>query len=152
MRVSEISGLLMKTQLDKLDHILFELKLRHSIIKKIFLENNIEIIPANDEGGSCGTATMIQLKDPDQVMKLFQHCANENIFLKPTPFRYAHTSWQWSSVFKNHYDFLNLKNSEYLFSIDLLSRTIKYPTPFEASIEETQSLAWQIVKNIKEYK
>ena len=145
MRVSEISGAIMRVQLKRLDYILKSLRQRKDIFSKhlLHLKNGTHIL-AHDPLGDCATTILIAFKNPSEMLKIGKTLNRESIENIPISMRPAHAFWKWSELIglsKNQHIF-------YLESIDLINRTLKIKVDLSLSLKETEALAQKIVETI----
>lgn len=160
MRVSEIQGCIMRVQLTRLNYILDQLKQRKQIFKSAFgkFEKLFKVV----EGYSteeCATSLHLQFIDLEKT-NLFSKKLRENgLLFAPVTTRPAHASWKWSQLLgerahiqKEYNPYLNSKKSydynlsNYLKSVEILTRTVKMDLSLDWSMEETKLKAAKAVE------
>lgn len=145
MRVSEITGAIMRVQLRRLDSILGRLRAR----KKIFLDtlqetltsmqSEVQIVLGHCAEGDCATSVHLQFQDPLKGAMISRSLREKGILLAPVTTRPAHACWKWihlldSSKRKYH-------AGEYLVSLDVLSRTLKVDLDPSMEVSRVKELA-----------
>ncbi|MBT3584626.1 MAG: aminotransferase class I/II-fold pyridoxal phosphate-dependent enzyme [Halobacteriovoraceae bacterium] len=158
MRVSEISGVLMRTQLKKLDPILEKLRERkEALLNAMGPLENIAIPRGADQNGECCLSLHLLFSAPDQAMEKSKALRENKILAYPVTARPAHACWQWMHLFEgkaSHHpalDPFNLTEKKYRYhkamyldSIQILSSTLKYDLDLETSVEEYQLIGKKI--------
>jgi dTDP-4-amino-4,6-dideoxygalactose transaminase len=155
MRVSEIQGCIMRVQLTRLDYILNQLKLRKQIFKSKLskFEKLFRIVDgySNDE---CSTSIHLQFTDLEKTNFYAKKLRDSGLLFAPVTTRPAHAIWKWSQLLgershiqKEHNPYLNTEKkydyslSNYLKSVEILTRTVKMDLALDWSIEETKLMA-----------
>jgi 8-amino-3,8-dideoxy-alpha-D-manno-octulosonate transaminase len=141
MRVSEISGALMNVQLARLELIITELNKRRNIFIEVIGKNNCYLAPLNDPNGDCGTSINFLFSDPIEVKERFLEFNKNKISAIPTTSRPAHFCLQWLNLLKKERPHFNFEKSQYLSSIDLVSRCLRLNINFELTLDETYDSA-----------
>ena len=144
MRVSEISGALMRKQLSRLDDILERLRHNQRILKNILNECGVNTIASNDPLGDCGTTLYLKFEDALSVNKHFNNLLKSQILSFPISKRNAHACWQWLHLIKDERSHINYHKSQYLKSIDLLSSVLKFNVPFEMNSEQLIEYSYRV--------
>ncbi|MEQ1723750.1 MAG: aminotransferase class I/II-fold pyridoxal phosphate-dependent enzyme [Pseudobdellovibrio sp.] len=155
MRVSEIQGCIMRVQLTRLDYILSELKQRKQIFKSAL--NKHEKIFKIVEGYSsdeCSTSIHLQFVDLEKTNLYAKKLRESGLLFAPVTTRPAHASWKWSQLLgekahiqKEYNPYLNTQKkydynlSNYLKSVEILTRTVKMDLNLDWSMEETKLMA-----------
>lgn len=156
MRVSDISGAIMRVQLEKLSKIQNAYRER----KDIFLEelknigDNFEIVASRDPGGDCCTSIHLNCKAPDRAMILSKKLLQHQIYSIPVTLRNAHCVWKWKDMLgagASHDDRLNpylntdkkysYSKAFYLDSLDILMSTLKIDIDITKDLDEIKSMA-----------
>jgi radical SAM protein with 4Fe4S-binding SPASM domain len=162
MRVSEISGAIMREQLKKLDMILAEYKLRKNIIKEILSKlEQIKIISGHDQEGECHIAIHLSVKDAEFASHLGKELRKKKIMAAPVSMRPGHVVWKWgkmlgelSHINDRQNPYLNNKKKyiypkfNYLSTMDIIMSTLKIDIDLNWSLEETRNIAQRIKKSI----
>lgn len=151
MRVSEIQGTLMRVQLSRLDNILKSLRDR----KRIYVEHltglkDVQVLLGHCSEGDCASSLHLQFSDPIQAMTVGKTLREAGALFAPVTTRPAHAGWKWMHLFADHAHiqpsrnpFLNSSEdysyvtSDYLQSIDILTKTVKMDLNIDLSLEET---------------
>ncbi|GAB4014139.1 MAG: DegT/DnrJ/EryC1/StrS family aminotransferase [Bdellovibrio sp.] len=152
MRVSEITGAILREQLKKLDKIVERLRSNKEEILSRF-DDSKNIIFAHDSGGDCGTSLHLICQDPLETVSKSKAILNLGLRAGPLSVRPAHCVWQWIHLLKNEkyihpqlnpQNFLDEKvkydQSEFASSIDLLSRIIRVEIPYELDLHQVANL------------
>lgn len=160
MRVSEIQGCIMRVQLTRLDSILNQLKQRKQIFKSAL--NKYEKLFRIVEGYSsqeCSTSIHLQFADLEKTSLFAKKLRESGLLFAPVTTRPAHASWKWSQLLgkrshiqKEYNPYLNTQKnydynlSNYLKSVEILTRTVKMDLSLEWSLEDTQLMAAKAVE------
>ncbi|MEK6577801.1 MAG: aminotransferase class I/II-fold pyridoxal phosphate-dependent enzyme [Bdellovibrionota bacterium] len=147
MRVSEISGAIMRVQIQRLDSLLRELRTR----KKIWVDqlngmSGITIPRGACEAGDCGTSLHLMFNLHERAMQAVQALAQKQLAFYPVAARPAHVFWKWAPSLRNGMTDSH-SNSSYLQSIDLLSRVLKLDLNPRLDLEEVKNQA-KVVRTI----
>jgi 8-amino-3,8-dideoxy-alpha-D-manno-octulosonate transaminase len=155
MRVSEISGAIMRVQMKRVDQMLEAYKIR----KKIFLDklqdlNGFEIIKGRDSEGECCVSLHLKFSDPIKAQLLGKKIRNHKIFMAQPTTRPAHCVWKWSALLgenASYHDKLNpylntdirydYSKKNYLASIDILYCILKMNIEISMPLNEVHSQA-----------
>nr|BDT30130.1 aminotransferase class I/II-fold pyridoxal phosphate-dependent enzyme [Bacteriovorax sp. HI3] len=133
MRASEIQGAMMNVQLDRLDTIIADLKIRKDFLDHRFSELGFEHIPVYDKNGECFTTTRLLCKDAAAVNAMVISLNNLGIKTNSPMLRPAHHIWQWHALLpKTQHKF------DFLPTIDILSRVLLVHVTLDETIEEWQ--------------
>jgi len=155
MRVSEISGAIMRVQMSRLDSMLDAYKKRKDIfLSKLENVKNIEVINGRDASGECSVSLHLKFSDPITAQLMGKKIRNNRILAAPPSTRPAHCVWKWSSILgKNasNNDKLNpylntdreydYSKKKFLSSIDILFCVLKINIEMSMSIGEVQAQA-----------
>jgi len=162
MRSSEISGAIMRVQLNRLANILRDLRERKSIYESVLNKGkSFKVHISNCTEGECGTSIILNFESAAlcteakvRVRKLWIFAAQLSSF-----FRHIVSSWEpILSQRISHHPILNpfkqtnsskLNIEEYQKSINLLSHSLLLFVPIEASLKETENMAHQILAAIE---
>ncbi len=140
MRINEILSAMLNVQLDKLDNILFEHKMRKlTLLKNISKEIRDEyIIESNDELGDCGISFYIKTKSAKMLSVIGKELRDNKVLAVPVSMRPAHVIWKWSQYLGERSTFdertnpylntnkkYNYHRINYLNSMDTIMRTMK---------------------------
>jgi dTDP-4-amino-4,6-dideoxygalactose transaminase len=140
MRVSEIQGAIMRVQLSRLDKILTQLRERKNIlIEHLSNLSDIKILRGHCKAGDCASSLHLQFADPGTAVIAGQRLRQMQLPFIPVTARPAHASWKWKHLFREE-----LRSSDVLESMSILSRTLKMDVPISATLEETERSALQI--------
>lgn len=164
MRVSELTGALMREQLKKLDHILHHLRIRKEIYVEDLQDIPLKIIRGHDPAGECCTHLHLEFPSVELAMKVGEKLRAQKIFAVPLTTKPAHASWKWSHYLMEKrfchqgYDIFTkfqvdtkklYRKTNWLFSMEKMSRILKWDIPYDLSVEETAKLSSKIKKMIK---
>ena len=161
MRVSEISGAIMRVQLKKLKEIIQLQKERKQILTDCLKDlPNIQIIEAKDPEGECGGSFHLICENPKLAATYSKDLMEKGIPMIPIPMRKAHCVWKWEHMLKEEkwfnpklssYQYTEKKNLYHKFnflpSIEILSKTLRLEIDITKDLEETKSLA-QTIKEV----
>lgn len=144
MRVSEISGAIMRVQLKKLDEILGKLRTRKGWLLQEL--GDVPVLRSHCEEGDCGTILHLKLNDAKMAIDFWKELSKRNIESYHISMRYAHAFWQWSHLLDkqkilnsqpNPFDKIIKKptynKAFYLPTIELLNRLVYLPIHIEWS-------------------
>lgn len=162
MRVSEIQGVIMRSQLSRLEEILSELRKRKKIIIDTVLGSSSVSIPTGYcPQGDCGASIHLQFETPDKALLLAKKLRDLGLLFAPVTSRPAHASWKWVSLFGDKGNIQSARNpfltpekkysystADQLVSVDILSRTVKMDIDIHSSLDQTKEKAMQIAKVI----
>ncbi|OUR93669.1 hypothetical protein A9Q84_19580 [Halobacteriovorax marinus] len=156
MRVSDISGAIMRVQLEKLSKIQEAYRERKEIFLKELSQigDNFEIIAARDSAGDCCTSIHINCKAPDRAMILSKKLLQHQIYSIPVTLRNAHCVWKWKDMlgagassddrlnpFLNTDKKYSYSKAFFLDSLDILMSTLKIDIDVTKDIDEVRSMA-----------
>jgi 8-amino-3,8-dideoxy-alpha-D-manno-octulosonate transaminase len=146
MRVSEISGAMMRVQLQRLKSIVERLHAKKEKLVDDLERAGPTIVKAHDPSGDCGTSLHILCSDPIHAMSFGKKLMQAGIPAIPTSIRPAHAAWQWLSLLKEerfvHPERNPLKHKQreisyergpLMPSIEVLMRLIKIPLTLESA-------------------
>jgi 8-amino-3,8-dideoxy-alpha-D-manno-octulosonate transaminase len=143
MRVSEITGAIMRVQLERLEGILEGLRSRKNLFKEILRGNNCaQVIVGNDEKGDCASSLHLLFPSTEVVAFAVRKLLAEGLPFIPATSRPAHASWKWASLLGPQ----NYSAAEFLPSIDILTRTLKMEIDLHQDLAATEAAARQISK------
>lgn len=146
MRVSEITGAMLRVQLKRLDSIIARLKKNQLELEEALKGEGFKLAPKNCSEGDCGTSVMVSFPDAQQALKSSQEWAKKDLKSFPISIRPAHAVWQWvhllrherfASDAENPFRYSDRKAQEIYHplhfheTVELLTRTIKLQVPFE---------------------
>lgn len=152
MRFDNIKAAMLDVQLDRLDSILKDLRIRKNLVRKKFESANRKFIGGNCDEGDCGTSVHIKMNDPLEMLSVVKKLLSNNIVAMPVTGRPAHVCWQWMDQFNkerfhhpemNPFKELNLeyKKADYLKSVENLSSTLKIFLDLEGSEQDFEKKA-----------
>ncbi len=161
MRMSEISGALIRVQLSRLDTILEELKKRKNIWHKAFSALDFHIPEGHCIEGNCCTSFHIQFHDQKKCNQASSIFLANGVDALPLTIRPAHAIWQWGPMlskkkfigeffnpFQHSSKKYNYSTALYLKTLDILTTTLKVTINYDLSIEETKILVDQLLEKI----
>lgn len=156
MRVSEITGALMRAQLERLDGILVRLRER----KKIWIETlsdlpGVRTIGGNCADGDCGSSLHLLFEGPELAIAAQRALVKIGLLFAPPSARPAHVSWKWSPYLgaratgdarTNPYriEARDYPTSEVIQTVSILTRTLKYDIEYGLPLTETRALAERV--------
>lgn len=155
MRVSEIQGTLMRVQLSRLDTILKSLRERKAIyVESLLGLKDVRVPQGHCAEGDCASSLHLQFSDPIQAMAVGKTLREAGALFAPVTTRPAHAGWKWMHLFADHAHiqmernpFLqsetkyNYVTSDYLQSIEVLTKTVKMDLNIDMTLEETRKHA-----------
>lgn len=123
MRVSEITGVMMLAQFEKLEKISIEHRLRKKIlIDELKNINSFEIIHSEDQDGDCGVKLHLRFESAGECQKIGKLLRDHKILAYPPFIRRAHVAWKWMHMFGEQSDIdprrnpYNLTDKKYKYS------------------------------------
>ncbi len=139
MRVSEIQGAVMRVQLSRLQKILVDLRSRKNIfVKHLANLPGVRIPRGHCEAGDCATSLHLQFSTLEGALSAGQKLRKAQFPFIPVTARPAHASWKWSHLFNE------IKMSNPLESVAILSRTLKMDIPLFMDLTQTEETAAKI--------
>ena len=141
MRVSEIQGTIMRVQLKRLDFILSELKKRKALLAAAVTGFKTVEYVAGYSAGECNSSLHLQFFDLEVAVNTSKKLREIGLAIAPVTTRPAHASWKWSHLLGGSYP-----ASDYLQSVEILTRTYKSDINIHLSMSETEGLAAKIKK------
>lgn len=127
MRLSEISGAMLRVQLGKVDSILEENRKR----KEIFCE----VLE-----GETGHTFYHQVSSQEEAIISTKKLLEKGLMVMPLSMRLAHNPWQWG-------EYLEINKIDYVPTMDILMTTLRGEIDLSKSVEETKELA-SLLKNL----
>lgn len=162
MRVSEISGAILKVQLGKLDTIIERLRERKKYISAELKKANIPLRLAHCVDGDCGSSLHINCGNPLDCQDIAKKLTVAGFRAIPIQIRPAHAVWQWMHLleeqrfyhpemnpFKRTKKTYSYSKSQYLSTISILMSTLKIAVDYNLTIEETGQWTEKLIKLIK---
>ncbi len=168
MRISEISGAMLRVQLKKVDRILEENEKRKRIIdeslkKSPFYGDYFKLVDSNEYDGQTFSTFHLQLNSPDQAVILSKKLLARGIMMIPLSMRVAHSVWKWHDYLKEGRTFdkrrdpysntakkYEFKKINYIESLDTLMGTLRGEIDITLSLDEVKEMANLMVKIIGE--
>lgn len=156
MRVSEISGAIMRVQLKRLDSILSSMRKT----KHVFREHLARwLVDADDIEGECATSIHLKVSNQQAIPFVVKALIQNGFAAIPPTMRPAHTAWKWTHLFNENAaphpkrnPFANkpfsYKKSESINTVSLLTSLIKLDTPYPLSSELEATSKAVLVKEI----
>ena len=155
MRVSEITGTIMRVQLGRLDLILEGLRARKSIFReKLARQSLAKVIVGACADGDSGSSLHLLFPDPEVAMRLSKGLRQQGMLFAPVTTRPAHACWKWTPLLGDRAHWHSAANpfkltarpyqyptTEYLESVGILMRTAKMEIDLNCSLDETVRLA-----------
>lgn len=162
MRVSEISGAMLRVQLAKLDQIIEKLRKRKKLITASLCEAGIPLRLAHDTQGDCGSSIHINCGNPLDCQEIAKKLIQSGYKAIPIQARPAHAVWQWMHLLENQQFYhpemnpfkrtkktYSYSKSQYLTTISLLMSTLKISIDYNLSTDETKVWVDKLIKLIK---
>jgi dTDP-4-amino-4,6-dideoxygalactose transaminase len=162
MRVSEISGAIMRVQLGRLEAILSGLRARKRLWAGA-LEGvkGASVIRGNCPDGDCATTLHLLFSDPLVAGTQLKQLRTEGFPFSPVTARPAHASWKWSFLlgeraaatparnpFTSPDARRTFENARVLPSIEILTRVLKMDVDLTTETEATQGEAEKLARLI----
>ncbi|HUP58417.1 MAG TPA: aminotransferase class I/II-fold pyridoxal phosphate-dependent enzyme [Bdellovibrionota bacterium] len=162
MRVSEITGAVMRVQLKRLDPILRGLRAR----KKIFIErlkgqSRARVVLGNCAPGDCASSLHLLFEDPESAAAFGRKIRAKGVLFAPATARPAHACWKWTNLLgenatypggRNPYSMTDRKYSyhtaQYLDSIGILMRTLKMDIDLNQDPDVTAVWAERVAREL----
>lgn len=103
MRMSDLSGAMLRVQVKKIDRIIEENKKRHDVYRQALLDNPYlgeKFFLQNSENreGQVYSALHIRFKSPDLTALVSKKFLEQKIFMIPMSMRVAHFVWKWNNL------------------------------------------------------
>jgi hypothetical protein len=118
-------------------------------MRDCFLAAGLPVVLSNDEVGNCGTTLYLTFKNVEEAKNKLQKINTDKTIAIPISARPAHVCWQWMHLIAEVRPQYKYHKSLFLNSIDLISRTIKFDTPFDMNIDDIEDYAKKIINRIK---
>jgi 8-amino-3,8-dideoxy-alpha-D-manno-octulosonate transaminase len=164
MRVSEITGAVMRVQLRRLDKILGGLRARKKIyVERLEEQSHAELVLGNCAKGDCASSLHLSFADPDAGARFGRAVRSKGILFAPVTSRPAHACWKWTGLLgpdavyptgRNPYRETGRKYSyhtaQYLASVGILMRTLKTDIDLNQSLGAAARDADRILKILKD--
>lgn len=163
MRVSEITGAIMRVQLRKLEKILGNLRERKSILLNV-LRKDHEVIEAHDTEGDCGTTLLIKLSDPLTVSMAAKALHECGVKAHPLIIRPGHFYWQWQHLLVPG-KYQDARLDPYQWNTDIkdsfkdlsltksfLSKILRIQVDYDLSLNETEAQAVTIQEKLSQWR
>ncbi|HAR43982.1 MAG TPA: hypothetical protein DCS07_15330, partial [Bdellovibrionales bacterium] len=143
MRISEISGAIMRVQLSRLDEILRLLRERKAIYREALAGlRQVRLITGNCSEGDCGSSIRLLCSDPGYAIQAGQALRNAGYLFAPVTTRPAHAAWKWLPLLdKEPAPRGQAPNqmAHFLQSVDVLTRVLRLETDIHKSLAATQT-------------
>lgn len=162
MRISELSAAMLQVQLERLEKIINNLRVRKDIVKDILIKSQVHFHEGHCSKGDCGTSIHLELGDPMRTQLCAKKLMSAGVKAIPIQARPAHAVWQWSYMLeqrrfrhpeldpfrqtKKSYDY---SKANFLSSYGVLLSTLKLPIEYNLTQEQTAEWALKVVENIK---
>ena len=158
MRVSEITGALIKQQFLKKDKILSEYQERKKILIQNLKNNSkFSILKIVNPGEDCGIKLHFIFKSPVHAQLFGKRLRDEKVLIYPPFIRRAHLAWQWMDVLGDRSELDNRRNpysltektysykkSDFAKSLAVIMNILILDIDINLSLEDTQYLADKI--------
>lgn len=163
MRVSEISGALLRIQLKKASSIIEQSKIRKNILMAIikkskYCNKKFNIVEAKDHEGHCFSTIHMQFSSPESATMISKALLSQKVMIIPLTMRLSHFVWKWSNLLKPGATYsakrdpylatekkYNYSKINYLSSIDITMSTLRGDIDITKTEEETQLIGIKIV-------
>ena len=166
MRMSEISGAMLRIQLKKTSNIIEQNKLRKDILTNSLknskhYKEKFSIINSADPDGQCYSTIHLKFNEPDTAALVSKKFLSQKILIIPITLRLAHFVWKWNNILKPGSSYsksrdpyaatdkkYNYSKINYLPSIDIIMSTLRGEIDITKTEEETKLMGIQMVKII----
>lgn len=101
MRMSEISAVIMRTQLRRLPAIIEGLRHKKNILLRELSHISTFLVLPIDQEGECATQLHLKCSDPIQAKEVTKLLNDRGIISVPLYARPVHCFWQWQNLLKN---------------------------------------------------
>ena len=163
MRVSEISGAIMRSQLERLDEILKLLRER----KEIFISalkniSSVKILRGTCEAGDCASALHLGFSDPIQAQLVGRKLREKNMIFIPPTMRPAHVVWKWGPLLaadkarhpamnphQFHAEERKYPQVDFLSSTEIIMGIIKMDLSVHWTLKECEAMALELARILK---
>jgi dTDP-4-amino-4,6-dideoxygalactose transaminase len=154
MRVSEITGAILREQIKKLDTVLLMLKsIKEFLLSDCLNLKNLKILKGYDAKGECASSIMIQCESIKQAKLLGDLMRKEGVKAFPPSLRPAHVAWKWTPSVSDDKNFLgkNINNVivNYMESVDIISRTLRVELDLDWSEDDLKKLRKSINRSFR---
>tara|TARA_Y100000590_G_scaffold446052_1_gene579121 strand:+ start:113830 stop:114945 length:1116 start_codon:yes stop_codon:yes gene_type:complete len=123
MRVSELSGAMLRVQLKKVDSIIEENKKRKEILAKKLGTQIVE--------GECCSTLYLRQDSLENSVALTKKLLDKGITAMPMSMRLAHNIWQWK-------DYLSFNKIDYIETMEKLMGTVRIEIDNRKSLEQIE--------------
>lgn len=138
MRMSEITAVIMRKQLKRLDKIIERLREnKRTILSSVDERTSRMILSSVDSQGECATHLHLRCEDPVQTGIIVRNLSKKGVFATPLYARPSHCYWQWQELGIKKYS--DLSKDRFF-----ISSTIRVPVDYECSPEELTKKALDI--------
>lgn len=159
MRVSEITGAIMRIQLQRLEGILSSLRQRKNILLAKLAHQTLARLPVGAcPNGDSGSSLHLFLPDPATALKVSRALWEIGIAFAPVISRPAHVCWKWASFLGDRSSWNPRNNayrltdrvytyptSKYLSSVAILTCMLRLEIDPNLSLDETERLSDRIL-------
>ena len=98
MRMSEISAVIMRKQLSRLDHIIQKLRIQKKVLLSQLSIISDKLLEVSDPEGDCSTHIHIRCADPLQASELAKSLTEDGVLATPLYARPVHCFWHWQEL------------------------------------------------------
>jgi dTDP-4-amino-4,6-dideoxygalactose transaminase len=137
MRVSELTGAILRVQLQRLDGIINQLRSHQAQLEKSLGRAGFALASKNCKQGDCGTSIMVRFSNPEEALAQSKRWTELGLRSLPISIRPAHAVWQWVHLLREE-KFLNAKLNPYQWS-SRKPRELYHPLNFHPSVERLMS-------------
>ncbi len=139
MRVSEISGAIMRVQLTRLEDILQKLRERKKILKEEITSKSVQIVGGHCLDGDCGSSLHLYFQSPTDAQLAGKKLRESEIMVIPPSMRPAHACWKWLSIIKS-----TQNPGLFLQTTNILMSTLKLDIDISLGLEDIKNLGKKI--------
>lgn len=165
MRVSELSGAMMRAQLKKINPILDKLRSTKRLLIERLESANVDYVKSHCPKGDSATSLHLKFGDAQKAILFSRKMMEQDVKAIPISIRPAHAVWQWAHLLRDEkfiHPMLNpflhsdRKPKEiyhpmnFLATTEYLTTTIKIPVPFDFENDQLEELAKLLIKTYSE--
>ncbi len=162
IRVSEITGALLHTQLKQLDGILKRLRARQTVMRaELAKATEFQLSPSNEIDGDCGTSVPLLFESAKAADAFLQSSANGAPLWGGCPLHSGrHVYVNWDPIMKKHGAFdakadpyrihvhrkISYSKNMCKASLDNLGRTVSLVVPYDMTVADARKAAKKLVR------
>jgi 8-amino-3,8-dideoxy-alpha-D-manno-octulosonate transaminase len=143
MRMSEISAVIMRKQLSRLDHIILQLRIQKKLLVSHLAVISDKLLEVSDPSGDCSTHLHLKCSDPLQASEFAKVLTEGGVLATPLYARPVHCYWHWQGLLKDGVKDLGRDRIH-------LSSILRIAIDYESNHEEVIQKAMKISTTFKD--